>query len=102
MSDLSGNSVDNFVDKYGHALKPKAERVKEAVTILGKLREIGVPSNEVGYIVTKQKIDEWIQGGPAFNDIIEFPRLQRRAELKLPVKMGRVASLMLFAPSSKV
>ena len=101
MSDLSGtvlNENNKFVNKYGEPLKPKAERVKEAVTILSKLRELGVPVHESGYYQTKERLDEWVQGGDSWSGRIDFPRFQRKADLSLPVKIGRVASMVLRAP----
>lgn len=98
MSDISGVSVDTFVDKYGHALKPKAERVKESVTILMKMRELGILTNDTGYIEIKQKLDEWIQGGDRWSGIIRFSRITNQAELVLPVKPGREIMMKLIAP----
>jgi hypothetical protein len=101
MSDLSGNSIDKFVDKYGNALKPKMERVKEAVSILSKMKELGIPTNEPGYTMTKQLLDTWIQGaGETWSGRVDFPRFGRRAELVLPVKFGKYASMKLFAPNT--
>ena len=94
MSDLSGTP---FFQK-GKPLKSKADRVKEAVAILQKLKEIGVPPNESGYLLTKQQLDLWIAGGGQWDGRIDFPRFQRRAELILPVRPDRVASMTLFAP----
>jgi hypothetical protein len=101
MADLSGTSVDVTIDPYmrnGKPLKSKMDRVKESITILKKLKELGIPSNEPGYTMTKQKLDEWIAGGDLWEGRIDFPRFQRRAELLLPVRPDRVVSMTIFAP----
>ena len=97
MSDLSGTPVDPYMEK-GRPLKSKADRVKEAITILQKLKELGIPTNEPGYMITKQKLDEWIAGGDRWEGRVDFPRFQRRAELVLPVRADRVVSMTIFAP----
>ncbi len=101
MSDLSANAVGSVHDPYvknGRPLKSKMERVKESITILKKLKELGIPTNEPGYVFTKQKLDEWIAGGEQWDGRVDFPRFQRRAELVLPVRPDRVVSMTIFAP----
>lgn len=98
MSDLSGNSVEDPYTRRGRPLKPKADRVKEAITILQKLKEIGIPPNEPGYMITKQHLDAWIAGGEQWSGRVDFPRFQRRAELTLPTRPDRVVSMTIFAP----
>jgi hypothetical protein len=98
MADLSGNSVADKYMKNGKPLKSKADRVKESITILKKLKELGIPKSEPGYYHTKEKLDEWIAGGDQWEGRIDFPRFQRRAELVLPVRPDRVVNMTLFAP----
>ena len=98
MSDVSGVSVDKYVDKYGHPLKSKEERVKDAVKLLTVMREYGIPTNDGGYMEIKQKLDEWIQGGDKWSGIIRFSRIANTAELELPVKPGREIMMKLIAP----
>ena len=100
MSDLSGNAQQSE-DKYtknGRPLKSKMDRVKESITILKKLQELGIPTNEPGYTFTKQQLDLWIQGGDRWEGRVDFPRFQRRAEMVLPVRPDRVVSMTIFAP----
>jgi len=78
--------------------KPKEDRVKETIEILKKLRDLGVTEREPGYILTKQKFSEWVNTGEAWSGDIEFPMLQRKAEIVLPARADRVASLLLKAP----
>ena len=98
MSDVSGTSMDPFVDKYGNALKPKMERLKETVAVLQKLREMGVLPNDAGYMQLKQKLDEWIQGGDKWSGIITFSRFDQKAEVDIPTKPGRELMVKLLAP----
>lgn len=79
--------------------KSKADKVKETITLLTKLKEIGIPDNEPGYTETKKRCDDWIQGTEAWSGRIDFPRFGRRAELILPARADRVSSMKLFAAS---
>lgn len=97
MSDISGVVQDPYT-KHGKPLKSKADRVKESITILQKLKELGIPTNEPGYVFTKQQLDTWIQGGDRWEGRVDFPRFQRRAELILPVRSDRVVNMTIFAP----
>lgn len=101
MSDVSGTPVDKYVDKYGHPLKSKAERVKDAVKLLTVMREYGIPTNDGGYMEIKQKLDEWIQGGDKWTGTIRFSRIANTAELELPVKPGREIMMKLIAPKTR-
>lgn len=98
MADLSGN---RFVDKYGHPLKPQSERIKESVSLLKKLKELGVLTNDAGYIEIKQRLDEWIQGGDKWYGLIEFSRLDQKAEVDIPIKPGKELMVKLLAPRVK-
>jgi hypothetical protein len=98
MSDLSGNSIDKFVNKYGEPLKSKAERVKEAVKLMTTMRVFGIQTNDAGYIDIKNRLDEWIQGGDKWCGTIQFSRIDNQAELELPVKPGREIMMKLIAP----
>lgn len=100
MSDLSGNSINKFVDKYGHALKSKEERVKDAVKLLKVMKDFGIPTNDAGYMEIKQKLDEWIQGGDKWSGRIRFSRVANEAELELPIKPGREIMMKVLAPKT--
>jgi len=97
-SDVSGNTVQDKYMRNGKPLKSKQDRVKESITILKKLKELGIPNNEPGYYQTKRQLDEWIAGGDQWDGRIDFPRFQRRAELVLPVRPDRVVEMTIFAP----
>jgi hypothetical protein len=77
--------------------KPKAERVKEAVEILKQLKEIGIPSNDSGYMLTKQHLDAWIADGETRQEKIPFLRAMRVGHLLLPARQGRAPQFVLKA-----
>lgn len=101
MSDLSGNSINKFVDKYGSPLKPQGERIKETVAVLKKLKELGVPPTDYGYVQIKEHLDKWIQGGDKWSGIVDFSRFDQKAELDIPVKVGKELMVKLLAPKTK-
>lgn len=84
-------------DKNGSLMKPVKERVQEGVSLLKQLKEHGIPENEPGYVELKEHITAWIKEGKSYNDMIFFPRFGRKAEVKLPIKHGRVSSIHLLA-----
>lgn len=79
--------------------KTRFDRVKEAVTLLKKLQEVGIPATDPGYRQCKEKIDLWIQEGKSASYQIEFPRHGRKGELVLPMRQGIPPSLNLRAPT---
>jgi hypothetical protein len=99
MSDLSGSTALDPYSKDGKPLKSKMDRVKESITILKKLQELGIPKTEPGYTQTKQLLDEWIAGGDLWSGRVDFPRFGRRAELVLPVRPDKSVSMKIFAPN---
>jgi hypothetical protein len=85
-------------DSYGHLIKSQKERVQEGISLLKQLKEYGIPETEPGYLELKSHITAWIKEGKKFNDIVYFPRFGRKAEVVLPIKLGRVSSINLLAP----
>lgn len=78
--------------------KPKAERVREAVHLMKKLQEIGMNADEPGYVETKQRLDDWIKTGDAWSGWIRFIFFERKGELILPSRKGRVSTFHILAP----
>jgi hypothetical protein len=72
-----------------------ADRVKETVTILKKLQEVGIAPTEPGYVQVKNHMDDWIKNGGRHTHEIHFPRYGRVGELVLPSRAGRTATLSL-------
>lgn len=78
-------------------LKSKADRVKEAVEILTNLKQIGIPTNDSGYMLTKEHLDAWIADGETREEKIPFVRAMRVGHLLLPSKQGRKPQFVLKA-----
>ena len=76
-------------------VKPKGERLKETITLLKKLIEIGVPSSNYVYEQVATQMKAWVSDGPAYSDRFDFG--SHWGDLSLPVKVGKVASLNLVA-----
>ncbi len=78
------------------ATKTKEERVSEGMTILFKLREIGVESTNPGFETVKAAVRRWIDDGePVTLKKIYFGRLDRVGELVLPRRAGVQPGLTL-------
>ena len=80
-------------------IKTKGERLKETVTLLKKLPEVGVPSSSYIYEQVKQHMTTWVSDGPAFDERFDFGT--HWGDLNLPIKAGRVASLNLVSKHRK-
>jgi hypothetical protein len=61
------------------------------------MREVGIPTNDSGYLEIKQRLDEWIQGGDKWTGIVKFSRVANQAELELPIKPGKEIMMKLLA-----
>jgi len=86
-------------DKPGQ--KTKLDRVKETMTILKKLKELGIRVADPGYIGVKDAMTEWINTGEPAEKKIEFPFHGRVAELELPYKERETATMVLKAPKKQ-
>ena len=64
--------------------KAKFDRVKETVTILKKLQEMGVDEENPGYLEAKAALDEWIRTGTAAEHMIPLRTFRRYLVLSLP------------------
>lgn len=80
-------------------IKSKGDRVKESVTILGKLKELGIADTDPGYLETKKHLDTWLNGGESWSGRVDFIRYGRRAELILPIRADRISSMKILAPN---
>ena len=76
-------------------MKTKDERVRESVQILTKLRGLGIPQNDIGYLLTKQALDSWIASGEEAHHEIPFPRANRTGYLDLPSLASDIARFVL-------
>jgi hypothetical protein len=71
--------------------KPMEERLKESMTLLRKLQELGIPPSDPSYKEMSAKMNDWIKGGPVYQGTIDFKAWNRRAKLLLPTRSGSVA-----------
>lgn len=74
-------------------VKSKEERLKETLTLLRKLPEVGVPQGNPVYQHVKECMSTWVNMGSAYDERIDFG--SHWGELHLPVKSGKTASLEL-------
>jgi hypothetical protein len=77
--------------------KPKEERLRETITLLKKLQEVGISETDEGYLDAKAKLTAWVADGEAAQYTIVFARYSRRGELVLPRRAGVAASFTLKA-----
>ena len=73
--------------------KPKGERLKETITLLKKLPQVGVPVESYAYSQVQELMTVWVKDGPAAFEIIDFDT--HWGELTLPIKEGKVSTLQL-------
>jgi hypothetical protein len=74
-------------------VKSKAERLKETITLLKKLPEVGIARESWAYSQVQDSMTAWVNGGPAVTEKIDFD--SHWGTLVLPIKEGNVSSLDL-------
>jgi hypothetical protein len=74
-------------------LKSKGERLKETITLLKKLPEVGVARESYPYSQVQDLMTEWVNGGSYKKEVIDFE--SHVGTLTLPVVEGQVSSLDL-------
>jgi hypothetical protein len=79
--------------KHLPPLKEKEERVKEGITILKKLRDLGVPESLGEYNQLKDIIRTWVNEGEYWKGKLVFPTFERVADITLPSRQGYTAEL---------
>lgn len=72
-------------------VKPREERLKETITLLNKLPEVGIPKTHPIFLSVKELMSAWVNMGAAISERLDFG--SHWGDLTLPVKTGRVASL---------
>jgi hypothetical protein len=75
--------------------KSKEDRVKETITILNKLKEVGIAETDPAYQEVKTHMSVWVSNGESAVYKIDFHRHGRRGELVLPKRADRAAGLSL-------
>ena len=74
-------------------IKSKAERLKETITLLKKLPDVGIARESWAYSQVQDLMTAWVNGGPAVTEKIDFE--SHWGTLVLPIKEGKVSSLDL-------
>jgi hypothetical protein len=77
--------------------KSKVDRLKETITILKKLMEVGIMDHTDAYLQTKEYLDEWIKTGEEAQHLIDFSKFRRTGILTLPKYADKAAELILRA-----
>ncbi len=75
--------------------KTKEERVREGITILTKLRGVGIIDAEPGFQEIQNLIRTWVSEGETIQARVEFPRYGRVAEILLPRRARNSATCVL-------
>lgn len=73
--------------------KTTASRVKESVELMSKFRELGVADADASLAQIREQMNAWIRGGAAWQGRIEFPRFGRYADVTLPDREGKAATI---------
>lgn len=76
-------------------LKTKEERLKEGITLLKKLRDAGVPADNLGFKEIQKAVSDWVVNGESFRATIPITRYDRDADITLPEKKGQTAQIVL-------
>lgn len=71
--------------------------MKETITLLKKLQEVGIPTIDSGYKEIQARMTAWVNTGEPETFSIAFARVDRRAEVVLPRRADRAASISLKA-----
>jgi hypothetical protein len=74
-------------------IKSKGERLKETITLLKKLPEVGVARESYPYSQVQDLMTEWVNGGGYKKEVIDFG--SHTGTLTLPIVEGNVSSLDL-------
>ena len=74
-------------------IKSKGERLKETITLLKKLPEVGIARESWAYSKVQDLMTVWVNGGPVVTEKIDLE--SHWGTLVLPVKQGKVSSLDL-------
>ena len=74
------------------------EKLDEIIPLLKKLNEIGIPSTDSGYKMTKALMDVWLKGNHDIsNEEIHFMKYGRIGMLSMYSKKGKRPSFVLKA-----
>ncbi len=75
-------------DQKQKQVKSTVSRMKESVDLVKKLQGMGITDAEPGLVELREKLNEWVRGGPAWAGKVEFARYGRYVDLILPEREG--------------
>lgn len=75
--------------------KPKEERVREGITLLKQVLDLGIPETNSAYIELKERITEWINTGKAWDDRIRMYPSERHMIVSLPRSANLAATIKI-------
>lgn len=75
--------------------KTKGDRLKETVRLLKELQRVGIRVNDPGYKEIQRLMTAWVNDGVALTTVVELVKYGRQADLFLPTKADRAASVNL-------
>jgi hypothetical protein len=75
--------------------KTKGDRLKETVRLLKELQRVGIWVNDPGYKEIQRLMTVWVNDGVALTTVVELVKYGRQADLALPSKADRAASINL-------
>jgi hypothetical protein len=73
--------------------KIQGDRVKESIMLLKQLKDLGVGDTTPSLAILRTHMNDWIRTGTPWAGSIEFPSYGRVAEVILPRRADRTASL---------
>jgi hypothetical protein len=77
------------------AEKTKGDRLKETLRLLNELQRVGIRKTDSGYREIQRLMTAWVNDGVALSTMVELYRYGRQADLSLPSKADRAASINL-------
>ena len=75
--------------------KTKADRLKETVRLLNELQRVGIRKTDSGYKEIQRLMTAWVNDGVTQTTMVELYKYGRQADLFLPNKANRAASINL-------
>ena len=75
--------------------KTKEERLKEGLTMIKKLKQVGISSEDFGSKNIQKAVSEWVNTGEAFKGVIPFAKYDRDAHIVLPKFANETATIVL-------
>ena len=92
MTTTDNKATAPELPKATKATKTTAERLKESMVLLNRIKDLGIGPYDPGYKAMSAKLSEWVKGGDAWTGHVDFHQWNRRAHMMLPTKPGTFAT----------